>query len=206
MLSLRSNLRRRLLTFFYVNRKARMYVRQLAEALQADSTNLSRELARLEREGLLLSEQEGRQLYYSLNRASPYLKPLFALLQGAIGVAPALKRALGPISGIQSAWLYGSFAKDEADAASDIDVLVVGEPESTELAAEMRKAERALRREINYTVLSPRELARRLKKDDPFLADIWNGKRVELIGPDHDKTGQNKAAKRRSQAGQAVFS
>jgi len=92
MLSLRSELRRRLLTFFYVNRKARVYVRQLAEALQADSTNLSRELARLEREGLLRSEQEGRQLYYSLNRASPYLKSLFALLQGSLGVVPALKR------------------------------------------------------------------------------------------------------------------
>ncbi len=47
MLSLRSNLRRKVLTFFYVNRSARFYVRQLAVALGADSTNLSRELARL---------------------------------------------------------------------------------------------------------------------------------------------------------------
>lgn len=199
MLSLRSELRRRLLTFFYVNRKARVYVRQLAEALQADSTNLSRELARLEREGLLRSEQEGRQLYYSLNRASPSVKPLFALLQGSIGAVPALKRALGPVSGIQSAWLYGSFAKNEADAASDIDVLVVGAPDQTQLAMEMRKAEKALRREINYTVLSPKELARRLRKGDAFVADIWKGKRVELIGHDQDK-----AAKRRSKAGEAV--
>lgn len=204
MLSLRSQLRRRLLTFFYVNRKARVYVRQLAEALQADSTNLSRELARLEREGLLRSEQEGRQLYYSLNPASPYLKPLFALLQGSIGVAPALKGALERVGGIQSASLYGSFAKNEADAASDIDVLVVGEPESTELAAEIRKTEKALRREINYTVLSPGDLARRLKKGDAFVSDIWNGKRVELIAPDHDKTDQDQAAKRRSKAGEAV--
>ncbi len=199
MLSLRSELRRRLLTFFYVNRKARAYVRQLAEALQADSTNLSRELARLEHEGLLRSEREGRQLYYSLNRASPSVKPLFALLQGSIGVVPALKRALGAVSGIRSSWLYGSFAKNEADAASDIDVLVVGEPEPTQLAAEVRKAEKALRREINYTVLSPKELARRLRKGDPFVADVWKGKRVELIG--HD---QNETAKGRSQPGQAV--
>jgi predicted nucleotidyltransferase len=199
MLSLRSQLRRKLLTFFYVNRKARVYVRQLAEALQADSTNLSRELARLEREGLLQSEQEGRQLYYSLNRASPLLKPLFALLQGAIGVTPTLQRALEPIPGIRSAWLYGSFAKDDADAASDIDVLIVGQPDQAQLAAEIRKAEKALRREINYTVLSPEELARRLKKGDAFVSDIWNGKRVELIAHDQDQ-----AARRRSKAGEAV--
>src|ERR1700747_1506719 len=59
MISLRSELRRKLLTYFYTNRAARVYVRQLASALGVDSTNLSRELARLEREGLLRSEIEG---------------------------------------------------------------------------------------------------------------------------------------------------
>jgi predicted nucleotidyltransferase len=199
MISLRSELRRKLLTFFYVNRSARVYVRQLAEALQADSTNVSRELARLEREGLLRAELEGRQLYYSVNRAYPYLKPLFAMLQGSIGVQPALRHALKAVSGVQSAWLFGSFAKNEADATSDIDLLIVGRPGQAALAAEMRKAEKALRREINYTVLTPQELARRLKARDTFIADIWNGKRVELIGNEDDK-----GAAGRSQAGEAV--
>ena len=83
-ISLRSELRRKVLTFFYVNRSARVYVRQLAVALGADSTNLSRELARLAQEGFLRSEVEGRQLYYSINRDYPYLKPIFALLKGLI--------------------------------------------------------------------------------------------------------------------------
>jgi len=61
MISLRSNLRRKLLTFFYVNRSARVYVRELAGDLHEDSTNVSRELARLEREGLLRSRTEGRK-------------------------------------------------------------------------------------------------------------------------------------------------
>jgi predicted nucleotidyltransferase len=191
MFSLRSELRRKLLTFFYVNRSARVYVRQLAQALGTDSTNLSRELARLEKEGLLRSEWEGRQLYYSLNRAYPLLKPIFALLQSSIGIEPTLKSALQAISGIQSAWLYGSFAKNEADAVSDIDLLIVGQPGPTELASEIRNAERALRREINYTVLSPRELARRLKASDPFVSDIWNGKRIELIGGNDNQAAKN---------------
>jgi predicted nucleotidyltransferase len=181
MLSLRSTLRRKLLTFFYVNRSARVYVRQLANALQVDSTNLSRELTRMEREGILNSELEGRQLYYTLNRTSPNLKPLFQLLQGSIGIVPALKDALTGIEGIHSASLYGSFAKGEADAASDIDVLIIGSPDQAHLASQLRRAEGVLHREINYTVLSPRELQKRLNDRDPFVADIWHGKRVELI-------------------------
>ncbi len=204
MFSLRSVLRQKLLTFFYVNRSARVYVRQLAVALRADSTNVSRELARLEKEGLLRSELEGRQLYYSLNRDYPFLKPLFALLHGSIGIQPTLTPALQAVSGIRSAWIYGSFAKNEADAASDIDLLIVGQPDQPQLASEIQKAEKALRREINYTVLSPQELAQRLRKNDPFIADIWKGKRIRLIGRDDDEAAKDKNAKDRPEAGQAV--
>ena len=199
MISLRSELRRKVLTFFYINRSARVAVRQLAGELQADSTNLSRELARLEREGLLRSETEGRQRYYSIDRAYPYLKPLFAMLQGSIGIEPTLKDALKAVAGVQSAWLFGSFAKNEADAASDIDLLIVGQPDQAQLASETRKAEKTLRREINYTVLTPRALQRRLQEGDLFVTDIWNGKRIELIGRE-----EHKAAKDRSETSPAV--
>ncbi len=203
MISLRSELRRKLLTFFYVNRTARVYVRQLAVALEADSTNVSRELARLAQEGLLRSETEGRQLYYSVNRDYPYLKPVFALLQGSVGIQPTLKHALQAVPGIRSAWIFGSFAKNESDAASDIDLLIVGKPDQTELAAEVRKAEKTLRREINYTVLTQKDLKRRLQKRDPFVTDIWSGKRINLIDViSHD---QHQAAENRSQTGAAVF-
>ena len=196
MLSFRSDLRRKVLTFFYVNRSARVYVRQLAGSLGVDSTNLSRELTRLAREGFLRSETEGRQLYYSVNRAYPYLKPVFALLQGSVGIEPTLKDALQSVHGVRSASIYGSFAKNEADSASDIDLLIVGQPDQLQLASEMRKAERALRREINYTVFTPQELRRRLAAHDAFVVDIWNGTRIELVGEDDHQT-----TARRSKAG-----
>ena len=199
MLSLRSELRRKLLTFFYVNRSARVYVRQLAGELQVDSTNLSRELARLEREGLLHSEVEGRQRYYCLNRKYTYLKPLYAMLQGSIGVQPALKRAVDAVPGIESAWLYGSFAKNEADASSDIDLLIVGLPDQSQLASKIRATEKILRKEINYTILTSQELEGRLAIGDAFIRDIWNGKRIEVV--DH---GLDQAAKSRSKASAAV--
>jgi predicted nucleotidyltransferase len=199
MISLRSDLRRKLLTFFYVNRSARIYVRQLAVALAADSTNVSRELARLAREGLLRAETEGRQLYYSINRDYPYLNPVFSLLQGSIGIEPELRHALQAVPGIQQAWLFGSFAKNQADASSDIDLLLIGEPDQAQLAVQLRRAEKTLRREINSTVFTPQELKRRLRKADPFVTDIWNGKRVELIA--HG----DQAAENRHQAGAAVL-
>lgn len=181
MISLRSDLRRKLLSYLYLNRSARVYVRQLAGILDVDSTNLSRELARLEQEGLLRSEVEGRHRYYSINPKYPYLKPVFALLQGSVGLVPTLESTLHHVRGIEHAYLYGSFAKNEADASSDVDLLVVGRPDVEELAAEVAKAEKVLNREISYTVFKPRELERKLAVGDPFLTDVWQGKRIQVI-------------------------
>ncbi len=199
MFALRSKLRRDLLTYFYENRSARVYVRQMAEKVGADPTNVSRELARLEQQGLLVSEREGRQLYYRLDRQSPQMKPLFQLLERAIGVEPTLRRELGKISGLDHAWLYGSYAKGEADARSDIDLLLVGEPDQQQLAQSVSRLERALNREINYTVFGFQELEQRLADEDPFLSDIWNGRRIDLIGSSEDAPA---AAK--SEAGKAL--
>jgi len=199
MISLRSELRRKVLAFFLMNRAARVYVRQLAVALDVDSTNLSRELARLASEGFLHAEPEGRQLYYGVNRTYPYLKPVFALLQGSVGIEPTLKRALQPVGGIASAWIFGSFAKGEADSASDIDLLIIGQPDQTGLSREIRRVERALCREVSYTVFTPEELERRLARRDPFVTDIWTGKRIEVIG-----NGNNKTSEDRSKAGEGI--
>ncbi|SRR6266851_3850127 len=187
MISLRSQLRRKLLTYFYVNRSSRAYVRQLARELNVDSTNLSRELARLEQEGLLKSEIEGRQTYYTINPQYPFLKPVFALLQGTIGIRPSITDALQRVKGIESAYLFGSFAKDEADAASDIDLLIVGRPDAASLASEVSRLEKTLKREINYTVLTPHELKRKLAARDAFLTDVWKGKRIQLINHEQDQ-------------------
>lgn len=181
MISLRSALRRKLLTYFYVNRSARVYVRQLAGLLGVDSTNLSRELARLERDGLLQSEVEGRQRYYRINLQYPHLHAVFSLLRGTVGLVPTLASSLRRVKGVEHAYVYGSFAKNEADASSDIDVLILGQPDAADLATEVAKVEKVLNREISYTVFKPRELKRRLAAQDAFLTDIWHGKRIEVI-------------------------
>ncbi len=181
MIALKSNLRRALLTHYLLNRSASHYVRELATLLGVDPTNLSRELSRLEEEGLFRSEVRGNQKHYRLNKEYPLLKEVFTILRRTIGVVPTLSESLRKIQGIQAAYLYGSFAKGEEDAASDIDILIVGKPKATELADAAVRLEKLLSREVNYTVITDEELKRKLVSHDPFLNDIWKGKRVELI-------------------------
>jgi len=183
MISLRSALRRALLSYFFANRAATHYVRELAALLAVDPTNLSKELSRLEREGLFRSELRGNQRHYSLNREYPLYKEVASILLKTVGVVPTAAKALNGIAGVDAAYIYGSFAKGGQDSRSDIDLLIVGQPPAADLAMAARKLEKTFGREINYTVVSRRELKRKLAAGDPFLQDVWNGKRIELRVP-----------------------
>ncbi len=187
MLDFRSKARQRLLAYYFTNPTARHHLRDLAARLGIDPSNLSKELGRLEREGLFRSEVSGRQKYFQLNRDYALFDEVRSIVAKTIGVVPLLAQSFKTIEGIEEAYLYGSFAQNQQDAASDIDVLVVGKPKSDALAEAVQKLERRLGREINYTVLSGKELESRRARKDTFLENVWHNRRISLVGP----TGRN---------------
>jgi predicted nucleotidyltransferase len=82
--------------------------------------------------------------------------------------------------------LYGSFASNQQDAASDIDVLVIGAPREEVLAQVMRRLEPQLGREINYTGLTPKAFGSRRARKDAFLENVWHHKRIPLVGSNEE--------------------
>jgi predicted nucleotidyltransferase len=187
MLGFRSKARQRLLAYYFTNPTARHHLRDLAEQLSIDPSNLSKELGRLEREGLFRSDVSGRQKYFQLNREYPLFDEVRNIVAKTIGAVPLIAQSFKRVQGIDEAYLYGSFARGQQDAASDIDVLVIGAPREEVLAETVRKLERRLRREVNYTVLTPKEFKSRRARKDAFLENVWHNKRVSLIRS-HEKT------------------
>jgi predicted nucleotidyltransferase len=186
MLDLRSKARQRLLAYYFTNPVARHHLRDLAARLSIDPSNLSRELRRLEREGLFRSEVSGCQKYFQLNREYPLFREVRSIIAKTVGAAPLIKQSVKRIEGIEEAYLYGSFARNQEDASSDIDVLVIGTPRGDALVEAMGKLERQLGRDINYTVLSRAEFDSRRARKDAFLESVWHNRRVSLIAP-HEK-------------------
>ncbi|SRR5712692_2563439 len=181
MLDLRSKARQRLLGYYFTNPTARRHLRDLAARLSLDPSNLSKELRRLEREGLFLSEVSGRQKYFRLNREYLLFEEVRGIVSKTVGAVPLIAQSLKKIEGIAEAYLYGSFARNQQDAASDIDVLVVGNTEGDVLAGAVQKLEQRLGREISYTVLTPEEFKFRRARKDAFLENVWHNKRVCLL-------------------------
>ena len=187
MFDLRSKARRRLLAYYFTNPAARHHLRDLAGRLNIDPSNLSRELRRLENDGLFRSEVSGRQKYFRLSPEYPLFREIRSIVAKTVGAVPLLAQSLKTIEGIEEAYLFGSFARNQQDAASDIDLLVIGTPHGEALAEAMQKLERQLGREVNYTVLSRGEYESRRTRKDAFLESVWRHRRVSLVAP-HEKT------------------
>jgi uncharacterized protein len=61
---------------------------------------------------------------------------------------------------------YGSIARGEEHAGSDIDLMVEGTLQRIDLLPVLRKLESRFRREVNVTLFSPKEFQRKLASAD----------------------------------------
>ncbi len=180
MLQLRSELRLHLLTWFKLNPARRIWVRGLATILQADPTNVSRELARLEQDGILRAETEGRQRYFTLNTASARLKTLFDLLGDSIGVEATLAGILSAVPGLDSAFLYATRSKGQPNFTGELKLFLIGNPDRKRLEAALDKLASIFGKPLTQRLFTQRELDRKMAAKDPSLKDFWHVKPIPL--------------------------
>lgn len=145
---------------------------------------VQRELARLEASGLVTVTRVGKQKHYQANASSPVFEELRALVLKTSGLGDVLRAALAPLSrSIRAAFIYGSFAKGQDTAASDIDLMVVSDRLTyADLFAAVEEASARLGRKIAPTIYSSKELAKRLKQDNAFVTRVLAQPKLWLIG------------------------
>ncbi|HET9773041.1 MAG TPA: helix-turn-helix domain-containing protein [Acidimicrobiia bacterium] len=157
-------------------------VSELAAATAIPQATVSREVARLEEAGLLRSARRGRLRLVEPNDQLPYHHDLRSLLLKTIGPVAVLRQELSGLSGVDEAYVYGSWAAryhgEPGPAPRDIDLVVIGDPDLDALYAACRRAERELRIDVNPVVRSPAEWQRR---QPGFLADVRKGALVSVV-------------------------
>jgi predicted nucleotidyltransferase len=179
---LNTKLRRKLLAYSFTHPDAQYYVRELAGLIGEDPGNLSRELKRLEDEGLYTAVTRGRIKLYALNKKYPLFKELKKIIFKTEGVEGSLNRIAKGYTGISVAFIYGSYAKHKEGKASDIDLVVVGEFPRGEFTREIRDLESKLNREINFSVYTSEEFEKERNKEGGFLHVVLKDKVIMLKG------------------------
>ena len=151
------------------------------------SASLQRELNRLATAYLVTAQTVGNLRRFQANPQSPVYAELLALTRKTMGTVPVLRNALVPLQpNLQSAWVYGSVAKQTDTARSDIDVMLVGNDLLlSQVLASLEPAEAQLGRKINPSCYSPSEFERRRAEPDSFVNRVLSQPMLPLIGDAH---------------------
>jgi predicted nucleotidyltransferase len=175
--------RGRILACLYDKPDADFFVRQLARHINVSVGTVQRELVTLTSSGLILREDRENQVFYRANQAHPVFAEMRSLLAKTAGVFHLLENALTPlVKDIEFAFVYGSFARGEEKAESDVDLLVVGETTLDDLLTQLSPVERSLRRPINPTIYAREELRTKLHSGNHFLRAIQSAQLTFLVG------------------------
>ncbi|MDP2921461.1 MAG: winged helix-turn-helix domain-containing protein, partial [Candidatus Omnitrophota bacterium] len=106
-----SKLKSKLLSYFFTNPEKSFYVRELGIILNEDPGNLSRELRKLEQEGIFISSTKGPSKFYSLDKKYPAFNDLKNIIFKTEGIEGSLRQLVSEYAGIELAFIYGSYAK-----------------------------------------------------------------------------------------------
>ena len=181
-----SKIRTKLLDAFLSLPKARFYIRELERKINEEAKNISRELKNLESLGLLTSESQGNQKFYSVNEGFFLYSELKGIIFKTTGVLGLLKEALAKLKGIEAAFIYGSYATGKETESSDVDLMIVGKPDLTELNEEISGLEDKLNREINYMCFDREEYEERKKIKDAFISEILAEENILIKGSENE--------------------
>jgi DNA-binding MarR family transcriptional regulator len=80
----KTKLRTKLITHAFTNPRSSYYVREFSGLLKEDAGNLSRELRRLEQEGLFRSQSTGREKFYVLNKSYPFYREFKSIVTKSV--------------------------------------------------------------------------------------------------------------------------
>ncbi len=159
------------------------YLSDLAAQLKRTPSSLQREVARLAATGILETRQEANRTYYRANPDCPLLPELTGLIAKTVGVADVLRRALATVARrIDWACIYGSLARGEEIAESDVDLLVIGDVKLAELARPLKAAEKTLGRPVNPSIFPRREFAAKLQAGQHFVRSVVSAEKLFLLG------------------------
>jgi predicted nucleotidyltransferase len=163
------------------------YLSDLAKHLEVRPSSLQRELAALVSAEILRQRRDGNRVYFQANPDCPFLPELQGLLVKTAGMVDVLLETLAPCAKrIDWAFVYGSVARAEELAASDVDLMIIGNLGLADLSPALRRAEKRLGREVNPTLYTREEFDTKQRARDHFLTSVLDEARLFILGDSHE--------------------
>jgi len=163
------------------------YLAEIIALANSGTGAVQRELARLVSSELVIMRVIGRQKHYQANAGSPIYAELCAIANKTMAPAEPLRAALEHVSnGIRAAFVYGSVAKKQDTASSDIDLMIISDTVTyADVFGALDDLGQVLGRQVNPTIYSRSELTERLARQDSFITRAMQQPKIWIMGDAH---------------------
>jgi predicted nucleotidyltransferase len=180
--------RQRVLALLFGHPDRSFYANEIIGWVDAGSGAVQRELARLTDAGLVTVARIGRQKHYQANQQAPIFAELRGIVLKTSGLRDELRAALEPFEQkVRAAFVFGSVARGEDDAESDVDLMVISDELTyADLFDALESASARIARSVNPRIYTTADLARRLDEQNAFVTRILEQPRIWLVGNDDD--------------------
>lgn len=175
-----------LLKVFFTNPEKSYYMQEIGRMIGKPPGVFQRVINNLEEERILSSEYKANARYFKVNKDYPLYEEFKRIIFKTVGIAGSIKKILEEIGDIQVSFIYGSYAKNQENPVSDVDVVIVGQPEEDAIIREFDKLEKALSREINYKLYSKKQFNNAIVENDPFLINIIRNSKIMIMGEEDE--------------------
>ena len=176
--------RQRVLAVLFGTPDRSFYANEVIALAQSGTGAVQRELASLSEAGLLTVSKQGNQKHYQANAGAPVFAELRGLVLKTIGLADVLRAALAPLAAqIDAAFIYGTVARQQDTAQSDVDVMIVSTALGYgEVFGALEGATVSLGRKVNPTLYTIADWTKRMEQDSAFVTRVWQQPKIWLIG------------------------
>jgi DNA-binding transcriptional ArsR family regulator len=181
--SLFGKVRRNILSILFLHNRRSFYLLELIRLIASGRGAVQRELSRLTKAGLVLRTRKGNQVHYRANEKSLVFDELRAIFAKTTGLNDVVTGALSPLEDqIGLAFIHGAFAMGRAQRESEIELIVISEVPSRNIAAALESVRQETGRVVRLTLLTPDELKKKYAAADPVARRIAEESKIFLIG------------------------
>lgn len=171
---------------FGIARDTSLHMREIERRTGFAIGTVQTELKKLERLDIVSRLKDGNRVYYRANTAHPLYSCIRELVLKTSGLADIVKEAIGNEQDIKIAFVFGSFAKQEEKAHSDVDLMVIGDIGLRKLTGLLIEVAGKVGREINPFIFSEKEFIKRKKEQDHFLGQVLESPKIFIVGSEDD--------------------
>ena len=158
-----------------------LHVREIERRSGLNDSTLRQELRKLVRLDLVQSRKDSNRVYYRAKSENPLYPEIRNLVLKTSGLSDVLESALRD-KRIRVAFVFGSVARGEEKAGSDVDLMVIGQLGLRDLSRLLSGIEEKIGREVNPHVLREEDFRKRIRAREHFVSSVMDSPKIFVVG------------------------